>query len=250
VQALVVDPVQAYLDGLATTIVGTSEVALEGRRSPGIRTQETNLGNLMADSLLWQANQLAAAFGAPEAQVAFQNGGGIRNNTLIPPGNITELTLSTIAPFLNFVAIVPDVPPAQFKELMENGVSLMPTADGRFPHIAGFTLVYDTTFPAQVVDNAGNVLTPGSRVREIRLADGTYIVQNGAVVAGAPSVDMATIDFLARGGDQYPFRGAPFFRLGATYLQALRNYLTGPLASNITAADYPEGGEGRITRLP
>jgi 5'-nucleotidase len=133
---------------------------------------------------------------------------------------------------------------------MENGVSLMPMADGRFPHIAGFTLVYDATLPAQVVDTAGNVLTPGLRVREIRLNDGTYIVQNGAVVAGAPSVDMATIDFLARGGDQYPFRSLPFFRLGATYLQALRNYLVGPLGGIITAAQYPEGGEGRITAGP
>jgi 5'-nucleotidase len=249
VQALVVEPVLAYIESLATTVVGTSQVALEGRRAPGVRTQETNLGNLMADSLLWQANELAPAFGAPQAQVAFQNGGGIRNNTLIPPGDITELTLSSIAPFLNFVAIVPDVPPAQFKELMENGVSAMPTADGRFPHIAGFTLVYDTTFPAQVVDNAGNVLTPGSRVREIRLADGTYIVQNGEVVTGAPNIHIATIDFLARGGDQYPFRGVPFFRLGGTYLQALRNYLTGPLGGVITPAQYPEGGEGRILRL-
>jgi 5'-nucleotidase len=52
--------------------------------------------------------------------------------------------------------------------------------------------------------------------------------------------EIATIDFLARGGDQYPFRGVPFFRLGATYHQALRNYLTGPLGSAITAAQYPE----------
>jgi hypothetical protein len=30
----------------------------------------------------------------------------------------------------------------------------------------------------------------------------------------------------------------------------LRNYLIHPLAGLITAADYPEGGEGRIVRLP
>jgi 5'-nucleotidase len=250
VQALVVDPVQAYTDGLATTIVATSEVALEGRRSPGVRTQETNEGNLMADSLLWQANQLAPAFGAPLAQVALQNGGGIRNNTLIPPGNISELTLASIAPFLNFVAISPNIPPAQFKEIMENAVSRVEFVDGRFAQIAGFRLVYNPAGTPQVEDNVGNVLTPGSRVVEIRLDDGTYIVQNGAVVAGAPNVNIATIDFLANGGDQYPFRGAPFFRLGATYLQALRNYIVGPLGGVISAAQYPEGGEGRITQTP
>lgn len=255
VQTRVVEPVQAYLNAQATTIVGTTEVPLEGRRAPGVRTQETNLGNLMADALLWQANQNAAAFGAPQAQVAFQNGGGIRNNTLIPAGNLTELTLSSIAPFLNFVSITPNVSPARFKELMENGVSIMPTADGRFPQIAGFTLRYDPAGTAQLVDNAGTILRPGTRVREIRLNDGTYLVQNGAVVAGAPNVNIASIDFLARGGDQYPFQGAPFFRLGATYLQALRNYIVGPLNRQVTAAQYPVvpvGGSstGRITTGP
>jgi 5'-nucleotidase len=247
VQTQVVDPVQSYINNLGQTVVATSEVNLEGRRSPGVRTQETNLGNLMADSLLWQANQLAADFGAPQAEVALQNGGGIRNNTLIPPGNITELTINNIAPFLNFVSITPNFPPAQFKELMENAVSAIPVADGRFGQIAGFTLVYNPAGTAQVVDNSGNVLTPGNRVVEIRLDDGRYIVQNGAVVPNAPAVNIASIDFLARGGDQYPFRGAPFIRLGATYEQALRNYIVTGLGGVIRAADYPEGGEGRIT---
>lgn len=250
VQAQVVEPVQAYLAALATTVVGRTEVPLNGVRSPGVRTQETNLGNLMADALLWQANQNAAAFGAPPANVALQNGGGIRNNNIIPPGNLTELTLSGIAPFLNFVTIVPNIPPAQFKEIMENAVSRVEFADGRFAQVAGFTLRWSASGTPQVVDNAGNVLTPGTRVVEIRLNDGTYIVQDGQVVAGAPSVNIATIDFLARGGDQYPFRNAPFIPVGATYLQALRNYLIGPLGRVITAAQYPEAGQGRITRLP
>ena len=126
VQAQVVDPVQAFVEGLATNVIGTSEVALEGRRDPGIRTQETNEGNLMADSLLWQANQVAASFGVDEAQVALQNGGGIRNNNLIPAGPITELTTFDIAPFSNFVTIVPDIPREQFKEIMENAVFWYP----------------------------------------------------------------------------------------------------------------------------
>jgi 5'-nucleotidase len=69
------------------------------------------------------------------------------------------------------------------------------------------------------------------------------------VVSGAPSVNVATIDFLARGGDQYPFRGKPFTTLGVTYFQAVLDYLIEDLGGTVTAADYPEGGEGRITRL-
>lgn len=251
VQAQVVEPVQAYVAELATRVVGVSEVALEGRRGPtppGVRTAETNLGNLMADALLWQANQLAGNFGVAPANVALQNGGGIRNNSLLPAGNITELNTFDIAPFGNFVSIVPNIPPAQFKEIMENAVSGIPSADGRFAQVAGFSLVYDAAGTAQVVNNAGEVLSPGSRVKEIRLNNGTYIVQNGQVVAGAPSVNISTNDFSARGGDQYPFRGAPFTTVGVTYQQALKSYITGALGGRITAAEYPVGGEGRITR--
>jgi 5'-nucleotidase len=34
-----------------------------------------------------------------------------------------------------------------------------------------------------------------------------------------------------------------------TYQQALSQYIVEDLSGLITAADYPEGGEGRITRL-
>jgi 2',3'-cyclic-nucleotide 2'-phosphodiesterase (5'-nucleotidase family) len=248
IQAQVVEPVQAYINQLAQTVIGTSDVALEGRRDPGVRTQETNLGNLLADTLRWQATELAGSFGVDAPQVALQNGGGIRNNNLIPAGNITELTTFQIASFGNFVSVVEDVPPAQFKEVMENAVSRMPLADGRFAQVSGFSFVYNTTGTAQVVDNAGNVLTPGNRIVSITLDDGTKIVENGTVVAGAPSIDVATNDFSARGGDQYPFRGLPFTTVGVTYQQALSNYIQDALSGQITAAAYPEGGEGRIVR--
>jgi 5'-nucleotidase len=248
VQANVVEPVKAYVASLANNIIASSAVALEGRRSPGVRTQETNLGNLIADSLLWQANQLADDFGVAPAQVALQNGGGIRNDSLIPAGDISELTTFSIAPFLNFVSIVPNIPPVQFKEILENAVSKAPTADGRFAQIGGFSVVYDPAGTPQVIDVATGAITQaGTRVVEIRLDDGTYLVQNGAVVAGAPAVNVATIDFLANGGDQYPFNKASFTRLGVTYQQALSNYIVNGLNGQITTTDYPEGGAGRIT---
>ncbi len=89
----------------------------------------------------------------------------------------------------------------------------------------------------------------GTRVLTAMLEDGTVLIENGAVVAG-PDLTVATIDFLANGGDQYPFRGAPFTTLGVSYQQALANYIETGLGGLISAADYPEGGEGRITNLP
>jgi len=248
IQQLVVDPVNAFIANLAETVIGQSEVALEGRRDPGVRTEETNLGNLVADALLDAGEDNAAAFGVVPPDVAIQNGGGIRNNTLIPAGPLTELDTFSIAPFPNFVSVVPDVPRAQFKEIVENLVSRIPLADGRFGQIGGFSFTYDSTRTAQVVNDAGTVLTPGDRVRSLVLDDGTVIVADGAVVAG-PGVAIATNDFSARGGDQYPFRGLPFTTVGLSYQQALSDYIVEDLAGLVSAADYPEGGEGRIVRL-
>jgi 5'-nucleotidase len=247
VQANVVDPVVAAIAALAANTIGTSEVELDGRRSQ-VRSVETNEGDLIADSLLWQAEQLAPAFGAPAPDVALQNGGGIRNDSLIGPGDLTELDTFDMVPFANFVSIVPDVSRDTFKEILENAVSRVDVGDGRFAQIAGFTFTWDASEEARTLDEAGNVVTAGTRVRTVELADGTPIVTNGAVVPGA-ALTVATIDFLARGGDQYPFGDVDFATLGVTYQQALESYITDGLAGAVTAADYPEGGEARITRL-
>ncbi len=249
-QTLVVEPVGAFLDALASNVIATSEVALEGRRDPGVRTEETNLGNLMADSMLATARALAADFGVPEADVALQNGGGIRNNTLIPAGDFTELDTFNIAPFANFVSVIPDIPREQFKEILENAYSGIPNADGRFAQIAGFSVEYSASGTAQVIDpDTGEITTPGTRVQHVVLDDGTVVVDGGAVVAGEDIV-VATIDFLARGGDQYPFNGAEFTSVGVSYQQSLFDYIVDDLGGLISAADYPEGGEGRIVQLP
>ncbi|MDJ0923897.1 MAG: 5'-nucleotidase C-terminal domain-containing protein [Acidimicrobiia bacterium] len=245
--ASVETPVSDHLSDLATTVIGTSAVDLDGRRST-VRTMESNLGNLAADSLLWQATQLAPGFGVATPDVALQNGGGMRNDAIIPAGDITELDTFDVLPFPNFVTVIPDIPRSQFKEILENAVSRVEDVSGRFAQVAGFSFTYDPTGTAQVVDDDGNVLTPGTRVTEVTLDGGTQIVTGGNVVAGA-DLTIATIDFLARGGDQYPYRDAPITLLGVSYQQALSNFIQNSLGGTISATDYPEGGEGRITAL-
>jgi 2',3'-cyclic-nucleotide 2'-phosphodiesterase (5'-nucleotidase family) len=246
-QAMVVDPVLAYVENLASNVIGFSEVDLDGLRTT-VRAMESNEGNLIADSLFWHADQVADIYGVNHPDVALQNGGGIRNNTIIPAGDITELDTFDMVPFANFVSIVEDIPRAQFKEILENAVSRVEAGDGRFAQISGFSFSWDPAGIPQVLDADGNVVTPGTRVVDVRLDDGTIIVSGGSVVAGDP-LNVATIDFLARGGDLYPFRGAPFTTLGATYQLALSNYIEDGLAGLISAADYPFGGEGRITTV-
>ncbi|MDE3000613.1 MAG: 5'-nucleotidase C-terminal domain-containing protein [Gemmatimonadota bacterium] len=242
----VVTPVNDALASLASNQVGTSEVALDGVRSR-IRTRETNEGNLVADALRWQSAQLASSFGVPVPQVGIANGGGIRNASEIPAGAVSELTSFDMLPFPNFVTVVPAVPAAQFREIMENAVSKVEHNSGRFAQISGFTMVWNPDGVAQELDESGNVARRGGRIVEISLDTGAGIVDNGRVVPGAPDIHVATVDFLARGGDQYPYRGARFTRLGVTYQQALVNFIREGLMGRITAAAYPEGGQGRIT---
>ena len=245
IERRVVEPVQEAVDALQSNVIATSQVILDGRRSQ-IRTVETNQGNLITDAIHWTATTEAPNFGAPVPDVTLGNGGGIRNDSEIPAGDITEFDTFDILPFLNFVSIIPDIPRTQFKEILENAVSRVEFTDGRFAQVSGFTLKWDPAGTPQVLDADGNVTTAGTRVVDVVLDNGTVIVDNGVLQPGADVV-IATVDFLARGGDQYPYRGAPFTSVGVTYQQALANYLQGPLGGLVTAGDYPEGGEGRIT---
>lgn len=236
VQSEVVEPVEAAVAGLKANVLADQTVVLEAEK-PQLRTRESNAGDLVADALLWKAGQLHADFGAPEPDVAIQNGGGIRGNKEFPAGDFTEFDSFELLPFPNFVTVMESVSPSQFREVLENAVSNVENVDGRFAQISGFSMTWTRSNPA------------GSRVLEVTLDDGTDIVVGGSVVTGAPDVDVATIDFLAAGGDGYDWGGASFTKLGTTYQEALEDFVTDPgqLDGLISAADYPAGGLGRIT---
>jgi 5'-nucleotidase len=262
-QSLVVNPVQAANDALAVNIIATSNVPLESRRNVagvpapqnnvGVRVSDTNVGNLVADSLLWEADRIARSSNLPIPDVAIQNGGGIRLNSQRPAGPVNELYTYDQLPFTNFLTLVPNISAAQLKVILENAVSRVSAADGRFPCISGMRVVWDAAGTAQVLGGTVppyTVTTPGTRVRQVVLADGRVLVFNGQVLPGAPSVNVATIDFLAvQGGDQYPFNNAPFIRLGVTYQRAFFNYLTQGLGGQIRGQDYPNVINDRVIRL-
>ena len=147
-----------------------------------IRTQETNLGDLIADALLAKARQAGGEFGIDKVDIGLQNGGGIRNDSVLPPGEISELDTFDVLPFSNFVTVVEDIEPARLKLIMENAVAALEDVGGAFAQIAGFSLVYDPSAQKLELDDAGAVVTEGQRVKELALDDGTKLVENGAVV--------------------------------------------------------------------
>ena len=249
VQSSVIEPLAAAVAEIDADVIGTSEVDLDGRRA-SVRTGSSNQGNLHADALRATAANLAADFGTPMPDVAIQNGGGIRNDAVIPAGPITAGDTWDIAPFRNFV-VVAEVSRDTLHVLLEQAVDRIPGAGGQFPQVSGFRFTYDPSAPARETDRAGDCSLagdPGSRIRDVTLDDGTAIVRDGAVVPG-DAVVLVTIDFLANGGDCYPLADIEFTKLGVSYQQALANYISEDLGGTITAADYPEGGDNRIVAV-
>jgi 2',3'-cyclic-nucleotide 2'-phosphodiesterase (5'-nucleotidase family) len=219
IESSVITPLQQCLDELADPIIGT-DVVLDVSRA-GVRTSETNSGNLITDSYIDMYNEYADDNGLDPISptnplIAIQNGGGIRQNAgdVLPqdgtaPGTISRLETKNVLAFFNTMTVVEDVTPSDLKAIFERAASELPSAGGQFLQVAGLTVGYDTSNQAQVIAEDGTVTTPGTRVvsMTLQLSDNTTVdvVTNGTVNTSAPSVDIVTNSFTADGGDNYPW---------------------------------------------
>lgn len=242
--ASVISPVLSYINVLNSQIIGTTAIKLNGPTHTsctpapctfvaGVRNAETGLGNLVADAMRF----------AGDAEVAIQNGGGIRTN-IATPGNVSVGDTFNILPFTNLVKRAPSMNATQLKDLLEHAYALnSPTGanNGRYAQISGMQVIYDTTKPARASAAVPESVGTGERIRRVVLDDGTVLVDNGVVVNTTRTFSFATIDFTANGGDGYPFalnnvvfENSPFT---ITYQEALANYIQTPKA---------QGGLGRL----
>jgi 2',3'-cyclic-nucleotide 2'-phosphodiesterase (5'-nucleotidase family) len=221
--------------------VGTTAQPLNGARAD-VRGRETNLGRLAADSTLWYAQQQFPDLGV---DVALKNGGGIRASITGP--SVTRLTIETALAFNNKTAVV-ELTGDELLAAMENAVSRVPAADGRFPQIAGMHLEYDASEPG--VQNQTSVTEP-SRVQMLRVTydDGSTetLVRNGRVQGDLSErrIVMATNDFLLTGGDGYRVlqaaseeRGAQRTQIGEQ--QVLVEYIQNALGGRVNMDDPPK----------
>ena len=218
----VVEVTQAISDAVSErdgNIFGSTEVFLNGTRGD-VRTQETNLGNLSADANLFIAQQYD-----PTVTVSIKNGGGIRDNIgeaivpagsvsgeleLSPPaanplvgkeeGDISQLDIENSLRFNNGLTLL-TVTAAQLLEIIEHGVeeSGDDATPGRFPQVGGLNFTFDVTQAA------------GERIGDLEIVDGEgnvidTIASNGELVGdGTREIRLVTLNFLADGGDGYPF---------------------------------------------
>lgn len=171
---------------------------LEGKRSE-VRTRETNLGNLIADSMYTYGLDL---FGGSD--FAVMNGGGIREP--IEPGPLTLKEVLAVMPFANRVVQI-DVTGSQVVAMYEHALAAdailntedpnaLPTLDpnARFLHSSSSIEVrFDPRNPAQERVQSIKVLNKQTGEFEDLDLDKTYKV--------------VTIEFLAVGGDDFTMLG-------------------------------------------
>jgi 5'-nucleotidase len=153
--------------------VGHTNVELEARGAVG-RTRETNIGDFVADAFRV----------ATGADVAIMNGGSIRADDIIKPGDLTRRDVLSLLPFKNRVVKL-EITGATLRAALEHGVarSAEDAEPGRFPQVSGMRYVFDAS------------RSPGARI--------TKLTVNGKPLDDRKTYTLATTDYVAGGGDGY-----------------------------------------------
>jgi len=171
------DHYMALLEERLSEVVTTSTVDLDAGAAYN-RANETLLGNLIADGM-------RASLGA---DLGLMQGGGIRSDSVFPAGELTLRELTEILPFGNTIVMI-EITGQQLLDALENGVSQVENASGRFPHPSGFTYVYDSSSE------------PFDRIIEVKVG--------GEPLDLEATYTLAASSFVVAGGDGYTaFAGA------------------------------------------
>lgn len=137
------------------------------------------------------------------ADLAITNGGGIRAS--IKVGDITKGDIVSVLPFGNFV-VTKQLTGAQIKEVLEFGVRSYGESLGGFPHVAGIKFVVDPSKPV------------GDRIISLTI--------NGEALDMNKTYTVATNDFTAAGGDDYPcFADVPTINEYSSLEEILANFI-------------------------
>ena len=217
-------------------VFARTDVELNGAKDPGNRTEETNLGDLICDALVWGAEREGT-----EVDAAVTNGGGIR--AAIHKGDISKLDVNTVLPFGNTVAVV-YVTGAELLEALEASTFALPKSLGGFPQIAGMNISIDATkkYDANADTYPGSTYHGPASINRV-----TINSVNGKAFDPNKTYAVVTNNFLAAGGDTYyAFAAASGqFDTGLPLDEVLMDYITTEL-KGVVGEQYAQP-QGRIT---
>ena len=222
-------------------VFARTDVELNGDKAPGNRTEETNLGDLITDSMLWAIRKDAELTVPAENVVAITNGGGIR--AAIHKGDISKLDVNTVLPFGNTVAVV-YVTGAELLEALEASTFALPKSLGGFPQIAGMNISIDATkkYDANADTYPGSTYHGPASINRV-----TINSVNGKAFDPNKTYAVVTNNFLAAGGDTYyAFAAASGqFDTGLPLDEVLMDYITTEL-KGVVGEQYAQP-QGRMT---
>lgn len=235
--AAMLQPYRDELRPILSVQLGSSTVPIPRAdacgRSDG-RLCESKIGNVVTDAM-------RARY---DADFAITNAGGLRADLTCPttdvstdfcptftppPYPITRGQTFGVLPFGNF-AVTVQVSGTELKSMLENGVSSMPGANGRFAQVSGLCFTYDVSAAV------GSRVTGAVR----QAADGSC---SGASVSFASTAVylVAMNDFMATGGDGYPrFATSRINSDGTTLEQVLADYI-------VAEGSISPAVQGRVT---
>ena len=232
----IIDPIDADYDQK----FAESAVDLNGAKAPGNRTEETNLGDLITDAMMWAIKTKAPGVDMNNA-VAITNGGGIR--AAIAKGDITKKDVNTVLPFGNTLAVV-YVKGSELLEALEVSTYCTPKSLGGFPQFAGMEVELNTAceYDANDTTYPGSTYFGPKSINRI-----TIKTVNGKAFDKDATYAVITNNFLAAGGDTYyAFAAAQTqFDTGLPLDEILMEYITVELNGVVT--DKYAAPQGRLT---
>lgn len=168
-----IQEINANQQQILSEVLGNTPVDLNGVRAD-VRTSETNLGDLVADAMRAESG----------AQIALINGGSIRDS--IPAGDITKGNIINVLPFGNYI-VTKKINGSNLRAALESAAKALPEENGAFLQVSGLSFTIDAAAPS------------GGRIKDVMI--------DGKPLDIAAEYVVATNDFLAAGGDDFPMLG-------------------------------------------
>ncbi len=208
-----VDAVSGVVIAKDGDIAGKTTVYIEGRRE-FVRTEETTLGNLSADANLWAAKQVDDS-----VMVSIKNGGGIRSaigeidgltGELLPPqdnaaagkqaGDVSLLDIENALRFNNGLTLL-TLTAEELIEVLEHAVSATGPGNtpGQFAQVGGINFAFDASLPAGERVTSAAIVDEWGKICDVLLVNGELVGDAGR------EIRVVTLNFMADGGDGYPF---------------------------------------------
>ncbi|MBE5934768.1 MAG: hypothetical protein E7262_03110 [Lachnospiraceae bacterium] len=145
------DEIYAEVVGNTATDIIANEVTDTGKVKRLVRNRETAIGDLVTDSMLWEAEKFLSKSEFKDLPlVAMTNGGGLRDD--LKAGDITVGEVFAVTPY-SMTLVVKEVTPNVLYEALESSISCLTLNEnnevsgysGGFPQVSGMRYEMDLT---------------------------------------------------------------------------------------------------------